>query len=367
MPISRQVGDEDKYSLGPVIGRGTSCEVRSALNRSTLETVAIKIVSKKDEFNLKRVRYEVAILQKLAHPNIIRLRDTFENSVSIFLVFDKLEKSLWDFCVEKGKLDEELSHRIFSQVADAVQYLHVNNIAHLDIKSPNIMLTADLKPVLIDFGISMELKHNAVTTVRWGSYAFMSPEITREVPVDPKKCDVWALGVTLYNMVSGVLPFNEKNHRRLFDLIERGYLYIPHFLSTPVTGLLRQMMDRNPDRRLDIDAIVQYCKSSWLPAKSGVTALPRIAPLTLAVPSPWPAGNRVINHSQSFHASPMRNANPPPALAASPSPSPLRSPAGGLYNPQPYNPWNPNPTPNANPYGNPYRDPRRGIRNGVVF
>lgn len=169
----------------------------------------------------------------LSHDNIVGLRARFKEASWTFMVAEYLDGGdLLDF-VQKTNLTESLAHSYVKQIFEAVRYLHVDkNLAHRDLKLENILMSADRKTVkLADFGFSRRVSSSELVKTTCGSKAYMSPDILRGEPYDPKKADVWSLGVITFILVSGRMPFDE---------------------SVGTLGLLRAQRDRTYRYPLDM-------------------------------------------------------------------------------------------------------------------
>ncbi|EGG01840.1 uncharacterized protein MELLADRAFT_38940 [Melampsora larici-populina 98AG31] len=212
------------------LGRGSFGAVRLAVDAQTGLEYAVKEFSKKrlkrkfgnvlggggnegNEDALHLIRNEVAIMKKVQHSNIVKLYEVLdvEGEDSLYMVME--------FCrggrIETGIEDHELIRRYFRQLIIGIDYLHQNEIIHHDIKPDNILLSSDRKQIkIVDFGISalFESSHQSQPQQPRliGSPAFLSPELLTGKSSGGTESDIWAMGVTLYCMVEGKLPFGEK-------------------------------------------------------------------------------------------------------------------------------------------------------------
>jgi 5'-AMP-activated protein kinase catalytic alpha subunit len=217
------VGD---FLVGRTIGEGTFGKVKAGVHLPSGRKVAIKILEKsrivrKDD--LARVHNELRILYgKVDHPNIIRLLELHESASSIYIITEFIEgHELYGLIVQHGRLDPKLCGLYFCQLLDAVSYLHSLGICHRDIKPENIMIDGqNLK--LIDFGLSKEFGNNPMLLTSCGSPCYAAPEMLKGRAYDCIKSDIWALGVTLYAMAAGRLPFEDEDTERLYQMINNG-------------------------------------------------------------------------------------------------------------------------------------------------
>ena len=174
------------------------------------------------------------MLKLLDHQNIVKLHELIDTPNQIYIVLEYVKgTSLQELAREKAKSQFKLNEtrRIFKQVAEALHYMHSKNIVHRDLKLDNILVEEETRMVkLIDFGFSVVV--NAATQgqlkIFCGTPSYMAPEIVRRAEAYAgKPVDMWALGVLLYVMLSGQLPFRGANEAELFECIRNG-----HFLTT---------------------------------------------------------------------------------------------------------------------------------------
>ena len=159
---SIQLRDKNRgYDLYNIIGHGTYAKVRLARCRKTGEKVAIKIIKVKEtpiDFSTKFLPREIEIIKKLNHPNLTCVREVIESESKVYLVMDLVRNGdLLNFINKKGPQKEEVSCFIYSQMIEALRYLHSNGIAHRDLKCENILLDPGLKVKITDFGFAINM------------------------------------------------------------------------------------------------------------------------------------------------------------------------------------------------------------------
>jgi len=207
----------DFYELSEVLGEGKFGLVRMGIHRKTQEKVAIKIIKKEKMTNndLELIKSELDIMKLCHHPNIIRLLDHFENAEYIFLVMELM--SGYDlhtyFVKSKFKFTEKRAADISYQIASGLCYLHKYGVLHRDLKPENIMLSdmgEESVVKIMDFGLSKILGANEKVADGYGTLSFVAPEVLVRQPYG-KQIDIWSLGVILYFMLSGDLPFDDQN------------------------------------------------------------------------------------------------------------------------------------------------------------
>lgn len=194
------------YILQNVLGTGTTGKVKLAYHKETGQQVAIKIISKSafdEKPNLQlKVRREIALMRAVKHPNILRLIDVLESQRHLCMVLEYAKNGeLFDFLVSRRCLPEDLAIDIFRQIILAIEYLHFHGICHRDLKPENILLDQFNKIKIADFGFARWVKKN-VTDTSCGSPHYAAPEVIRGIPYDPKRADIWSLGVILYALLA---------------------------------------------------------------------------------------------------------------------------------------------------------------------
>ncbi|KAK9768055.1 hypothetical protein K7432_001640 [Basidiobolus ranarum] len=241
----------------------------------------IKAAQKAEEENgnpLDLVRSEVAILKKLTHPNIVVLREVLDNKNddAIYMVFEMCKKgAIMD--IQLGKTvqpyDEEKCRHYFRQMVLGFEYLHENGIVHRDIKPDNLLIAADDTLKIVDFGVSeMFVKGDDRMKKSAGSPAFMAPELCsgNHGDISGRATDIWSMGVTLYCLAFGTLPFPANSIVEIYDSIKNHDLVIPDTASPELKDLLEKILDKNPDTRIHMDDIRIH---PWL-TKNGQEPLP---------------------------------------------------------------------------------------------
>ncbi|KAJ3157849.1 hypothetical protein HDU89_000228 [Geranomyces variabilis] len=230
--------------------------------RGAAATVRADALSKSDN-PIDLVRGEMAILKKLDHPNVVRLYEVLDDpdQDSLYMVFELCEKgSIMDVSQDRpiSPLDQQEARRIFRQMILGIEYLHEHDIVHRDIKPDNMLMSADGTLKIVDFGVSeiFQGDDDKVKTAA-GSPAFSAPEVC--VPHhgnhSARACDIWAMGVTLYCMVFGKLPFAGTSIIDLYDSICNDEPPIPEGTPELLTKLLLQLLEKDPDKRITMDEL----------------------------------------------------------------------------------------------------------------
>ncbi|XP_076277780.1 serine/threonine-protein kinase SIK3 isoform X2 [Lasioglossum baleicum] len=258
------------YDLEKTIGKGNFAVVKMATHVVTKSKVAIKIIDKTklNEENLAKIFREVHIMKRLRHPHIIRLYQVMETEKMIYLVTEYAPGGeIFDHLVRNGRMPEPEARRIFRQIVLAVRYLHQQRVVHRDLKAENLLLDADNNIKLADFGFSNEYTPGVPLSTWCGSPPYAAPEIFEGKQYDGPRADVWSLGVVLYVLVCGALPFDGPTMQLLRSVVISGKFRIPFFMSAECEKLIRHMLVVEPERRLSISQILAH---SWM-GGDGVT------------------------------------------------------------------------------------------------
>ena len=137
---------------------------------------------------------------------------------------------------------------MFNQLVGVVQFLHDKEIVHRDIKLDNLLYDKSIIK-LLDFGFSLRIDPEQLLSSFVGTPYNMSPEIINRSPHQPKPADVWAMGVVLFEMLTGKTPFTGVSEAALFQRIKRGKFKFPRYISKPAKNLITQMLDVDPEKR----------------------------------------------------------------------------------------------------------------------
>jgi serine/threonine-protein kinase len=210
----------NKYILTDEIGHGGHGIVYRAYHeKNTSEAVAVKIIE--DSGNMDSLLIEPELLSRLDHPNIIKLKDFFIHAGKLVLVTEYIDGvDLQSYLSKRGKLTFEEVGIFITQMADALNHAHTNNIIHRDIKLSNIIFTGgsqNPKFVLLDFGISRMAEGIQRVKRVAGTYYYMAPEQLRGRPCE--QSDLWSLGVCAYTLLTGIKPFQGKTEEDVFKKI----------------------------------------------------------------------------------------------------------------------------------------------------
>ncbi|KAL0969016.1 hypothetical protein UPYG_G00221600 [Umbra pygmaea] len=261
------------YRLLKTIGKGNFAKVKLARHILTGREVAIKIIDKTqlNPNSLQKLFREVRIMKLLNHPNIVKLFEVIETERTLYLVMEYASGGeVFDYLVAHGRMKEKEARAKFRQIVSAVQYCHQKNIVHRDLKAENLLLDADMNIKIADFGFSNEFTMGNKLDTFCGSPPYAAPELFQGKKYDGPEVDVWSLGVILYTLVSGSLPFDGQNLKELRERVLRGKYRIPFYMSTDCENLLKRFLVLNPAKRgtLEVreDSENQIMKDRWINA-----------------------------------------------------------------------------------------------------
>uniref|UniRef100_A0A7N8XTX9 MAP/microtubule affinity-regulating kinase 3 n=1 Tax=Mastacembelus armatus TaxID=205130 RepID=A0A7N8XTX9_9TELE len=252
------------YRLLKTIGKGNFAKVKLARHVLTGREVAVKIIDKTqlNPTSLQKLFREVRIMKILNHPNIVKLFEVIETEKTLYLVMEYASGGeVFDYLVAHGRMKEKEARSKFRQIVSAVQYCHQRRIVHRDLKAENLLLDADMNIKIADFGFSNEFTLGSKLDTFCGSPPYAAPELFQGKKYDGPEVDVWSLGVILYTLVSGSLPFDGQNLKELRERVLRGKYRIPFYMSTDCENLLKKLLVLNPVKRGSLEQIM---KDHWM-------------------------------------------------------------------------------------------------------
>uniref|UniRef100_A0A674K2C3 non-specific serine/threonine protein kinase n=1 Tax=Terrapene triunguis TaxID=2587831 RepID=A0A674K2C3_9SAUR len=254
------------YDIERTLGKGNFAVVKLARHRVTKTQVAIKIIDKTrlDPSNLEKIYREVQIMKLLNHPHIIKLYQVMETKDMLYIVTEFAKNGeMFDHLTSNGHLSESEARKKFWQILSAVEYCHSHHIVHRDLKTENLLLDASMNIKLADFGFGNFYKSGEPLSTWCGSPPYAAPEVFEGKEYEGPHLDIWSLGVVLYVLVCGSLPFDGPNLPTLRQRVLEGRFRIPYFMSQDCETLIRRMLVVDPTKRITIAQIKQH---KWMQA-----------------------------------------------------------------------------------------------------
>ncbi|XP_014261616.1 serine/threonine-protein kinase NIM1-like isoform X2 [Cimex lectularius] len=274
------------YKLQGELGRGNFSIVKLGVHELTKERVAVKIMdkSKLTPKARKMLVREIASMEAVHHKNIIRLFEVVETFSKLHLVMEFVNGGeLYQKLLTEGKMKETDAKQTFAQILSAVKHLHERNIIHRDIKAENVFCGPRGIVKLGDFGFSTRASGSEELKTFCGSPPYAAPELFRDESYSGRPVDIWALGVLLFFMTTGHMPFPADSIAGLKRSILLGVITAPAHLSLPCRTLIRGILRQTPKDRFSLD---QIAESEWMNGHSinGGTCEKYILSPTLGVP-----------------------------------------------------------------------------------
>ena len=240
-----------------LLGKGTYGEVQLVRHKSTNQLIAMKKIKKltKDrKVPIKLLYREISVQVKLSNPNITRLYDHYETSDDVYLFLEYIDGgNLFSQIKKKIKFPEREACKYFFQICQGVAYLHENNIIHRDLKPDNILLTKSGLVKICDFGWAIAAQDERSTYC--GTLDYMAPEILKGMNYS-NKVDVWSLGIMLFELIQGQIPFRARSSgERLTKIMQNNIEFLVN-TSTAAKALIIKMLQIEPELRPSLEDIL---------------------------------------------------------------------------------------------------------------
>jgi serine/threonine protein kinase len=325
---------QEKYEIQQVLGVGSTSTCHKCTCRATNLPYACKIIDKlhideKFQGMMQQFHVEIDALRKLDHPSIIQLYDVYITGDKIFIIMELMEGGeLFDYVVQKGTLTEEEASKIVKSVTSAMVYMHSKNIIHRDLKPENLLLkqkpgrSGNLDVKIIDFGLS-KLMEEPVARSFLGTRGYLAPEMLQRRDYS-RAVDTWALGVIVFVLLCGCLPFDDDSQTVPSDELVRSkfVLRFPRWaknLSPSAKDLLAHLLEVDPNKRYSAEQAYKHpwvqgetaSKKNYLESPRLIRKSPRTpqamaqqrraaAAAAAATGTPGRSKNKVVNHVSSF-------------------------------------------------------------------
>lgn len=256
------------WVIGECVGKGASGHVKIARHRRSGQLAAIKILplqpfvhsrnaqaQAKTEKQLMGIDREITMMKLMNHPNIMRIYDVYEGDKELYLILEYVEGGeLFDFLVNRGKLAPLEALSYFKQIVYGLNYAHTFSIIHRDLKPENILIHS-LDPPLIkiaDWGMAAFAPPTLQLETSCGSPHYASPEIVNGHRYTGTATDIWSCGVILYALLTGRLPFDDKNVRTLLGKVKLGKYEMPTYIDPLAKDLLSRMLVVDCKKRISV-------------------------------------------------------------------------------------------------------------------
>ncbi|XP_072136062.1 testis-specific serine/threonine-protein kinase 1-like [Mobula birostris] len=279
------------YTLGVSLGEGSYAKVKSAYSERLKTNVAVKIIDRKKapaDFLEKFLPRELEILAMLNHRYIVKTFEIFETSDGkVYIIMELgVQGDLLEFIKTRGSLPDEVSRKMFRQLALAIKHCHELGVVHRDLKCENLLLDKDFNIKLSDFGFAKRCSIDdqgrpLLSKTFCGSAAYAAPEVLQGIPYQPKVYDVWSLGVILFIMVCGSMPYDDSNIKRMLRIQKEHRVDFPRSKVVPpeCKELIYRMLHPDTSKRLTIEEVLEHpwlitskMKDSSAPKKSEATS-----------------------------------------------------------------------------------------------
>ena len=258
-PIPRKIG---VYEIRGTVGEGAFSVVKLAYSPETKQYYACKVI---ERIRLKhndlehRFECEIRVHQQMHHHGIVNLIDVLEDEYFYYVFLEFCPGGeLFQHIVDSGRLQEEQAKPIIKQILEAVMYIHQMGVSHRDMKPENLLLDQVGHTKISDFGLSRFLDSKGLADTPCGSPCYASPECISGNPYDGRTSDCWSVGVIMYAMVTGQLPWTKRNQTQLFEQIRRGEYVIPNFLSQTCKNFISSLMCVDFKKRLTAAQALQH-------------------------------------------------------------------------------------------------------------
>ncbi|TDH01814.1 hypothetical protein EPR50_G00166610 [Perca flavescens] len=323
--IGRRVGF---YKVRGEIGSGTFSRVKLAFHALTKDKVALKILDKTrlDSQSQRLLSKEISSMECLQHPNVVCLYEVVETPRRLYLVLEYAGGGdLFNQIFTQGKLSDNASKVTFAQILSAIKYLHDNSIIHRDLKAENVLISCSGCVKVADFGFSTRLSNrNDTLDTFCGSPPYAAPELFRDECYLGPPVDVWAMGVLLFFMVTGTMPFRAETLGKLRRCILECAYTVPPWVPGPCQRLIKGILKAVPAERYAVD---QMLGCDWL--------LPVEFPWSLVPPEPASPQQSLLDSEREDLEEEVRSALEELGFSAAHRwndlPKESRSPVTGVY------------------------------------
>ncbi|KAJ3403002.1 MAP/microtubule affinity-regulating kinase 3 [Chytriomyces hyalinus] len=294
-----------QYRLEKTIGQGTYGKVKLGVHIRTKERVAVKVIEKaqiKSTKQVIRLQREIRFLKLLHHPHIVKVHEVIETDDFIYIIMEyAVGGELFDYIVANKRVKEREARSFFRMVLSAVDYCHKassyhNAVIHRDLKPENLLLDSQKTIKIIDFGFGNNFKLDSQLDTFCGSPFYAAPEMILGKKYTGPEVDVWSLGVVLFALLCGHLPFDDENMKELYKKIASGMYRCPDYVSPTARHLIHRLIQVDPCRRA---TMAEVLADPWV--NDGYDGHPpNYLPLRAQINSPHELSKDIIKRLNAF-------------------------------------------------------------------
>ncbi|EDQ91153.1 uncharacterized protein MONBRDRAFT_14904, partial [Monosiga brevicollis MX1] len=241
------------FKFSRTLGEGAFAKVKLATHVESQIRVAVKIIDKaaiKEDYIRNNLHREGNLLKILAHKHIVNLFQIIETENQYCLVTELAERGeILEYIVAHGPLNEKEARKYIRQMISAVDFMHQSKVVHRDLKAENLLLDHDLNLKIVDLGLGNSIADKDFLRTQCGSPAYSAPELLGGKKYN-EKVDIWSIGVNLYAMLTGKLPFPSHNVTTLHALILDQAYDVPDHFSPELVDLLSRILTAKPKDRI---------------------------------------------------------------------------------------------------------------------
>ena len=253
------------FTISKELGAGSFGHVYLVTHKKTKANYAIKAIDKRNKSNIEEKPYfrrEVEVMYKIHHPNVVKLYGHFEDNNYCYFIMEYIPKGNMFGLIpqdKKKRVSTQLVASLIKDVISAVYFLHNMNppIIHRDIKPENVLLTDTLAAKLTDFGWSNYIQEDEKRTTVCGTPIYLAPEIIKEKGHD-EKVDIWCIGVLLFELATGSVPFPGNDIETLENNILKLKIQWPKDINLDIKNLIMKILKLDPKARISLSDMMQH-------------------------------------------------------------------------------------------------------------
>ncbi|KAI9217042.1 kinase-like domain-containing protein, partial [Blastocladiella britannica] len=251
------------YKIDRTLGQGTYGKVKLGIHQSTNEkakshTFIHSFIHMADG-RVARIQREIRFLKLLHHPHIVKVYEVHETTEQIFIVMEFVQGGeLFDYIVSHKRVKEKEARAFYRMMLSALHYCHANAVIHRDLKPENLLLDTDKTIKIIDFGFGNTFKPHGLLETFCGSPFYAAPEMILGKKYEGPEVDMWSVGVILFALLCGHLPFDDENIKELYKKIAAGTFTCPPYLSAPAKHLITRLITVDPRKRATLDEVLNH-------------------------------------------------------------------------------------------------------------